>query len=204
MLRMRHTSLRNRRLSPYTRRAALLAAATTLGLVVLPATAQASPRSDAPLAVTAGICNKVSASTVSSILGYTVPAAKPLTDSNVFDKKLGISGSVTDCTYGAETSLKSLQKVAFLSYEVISKPIALGTIKSDIKAAEKKVGTGFSVKTYKGLHYPALKLHFQEAGTSFTIIEAIDGTKFAGAGLYGNQPVSTIAALAKLAMAAYL
>jgi len=107
----------------------LLGVITALVVVAVPAAAQAAtPSKDTlqangahhavPAARLSSFCSKVSASAVSAIVGYKVPAGvfgtfkiKPAKEN------YETSGTDTTCTYGAETSMATIVKSVTLSFE---------------------------------------------------------------------------------------
>ncbi len=86
-------------------------------LLASPITAQAASR--APHA--SSVCAKVSAASVSAIVGYKVPAATEYTIPVKPSKAdYEVTGSDVICTYGAETSMATIVKAISLSFENIS------------------------------------------------------------------------------------
>jgi hypothetical protein len=107
----------------------------------------------------------VSASSVSSIVGYTVPAPTSATDSYEVDKALNISATATDCSYDVLPSAADPlgSKVVSLSYEVFNKPVTEALLKAaeasqQAKLASEEKAAHFKVKysSYSGLGVTAI------------------------------------------------
>jgi hypothetical protein len=179
-------------------------------LIAVPSVAQAAARSgtahqgsqsgESSSRAKASICAKVSAASVSSIIGYKVPAPTPYTI-NVKPTKTNyeISGTETTCTYGAETSMATILKAVTLSWETISKPITPVEMQQSIAKVSKLAKFKFS--TYSGLGVPAFYFSLSESGiTGQGISGVLGGTTYFGASVESKGvSKSTIAALAKLA-----
>lgn len=205
---------RNRTAHPVYRslrsRALLLGIAGALGLVAAPAVAQAASRPATTqgrqvLARTArplssSICSKVSAASVSSIVGYTVPAGTAYTI-NVKPTTANFETSAVDttCTYGAQTSMAAILKSVTLSFEVLSKALTASQIQQSIAKASASVKMKFT--SYSGLGVPAFYFRLTAAGiTGQGIVAILNGTHYAGATVETkNLSMSKLAALAKLA-----
>jgi hypothetical protein len=116
------------------RRALLLGTVVALGLVAVPATAQASSRQE----LASSYCSKVSAASVSAIVGHSVPAGSFSTYKVKATKTNDeISGVVSSCTYGAVTSVAALAKDVILVFEVTSRPLTGADLKYALSQAEK-------------------------------------------------------------------
>jgi hypothetical protein len=86
------------------------------------------------------ICNKVSPSSVSSIVGYTVPAPTLTPSTSVVDKALGISATSTNCSFTVfPTTTSPSSRVVVLGYEVFTKPVTEATLKAAAAAQNEKV-----------------------------------------------------------------
>lgn len=191
-------------------RALLLGIVGALGLVAAPAVAQAASRPSTTqgrqvLARTArplssSICGKVSATSVSSIIGYMVPPGTAYTI-NVKPTKANYETSAVDttCTYGAQTSMAAILKGVTLSFEVLSKPLTASEIQQSIAKASASVKMKFT--SYSGLGVPAFYFSLTAAGITGQGITAIlNGTHYAAASVETkNLSMSKLAALAKLA-----
>lgn len=180
-------------------------------LVVGSPTAQAASRSGlstgfrhvaagAAAARTSSLCDKVSAASVSAIIGYKVPA--PTSDTLTIKpekENFEISGTDTVCTYGPETSMATILKAVSLSYEVISKPLTSAEMQESIKRAS--VNATFKFTTYPGLGVPGFYFSLTEAGiTGQGISGVLGGTRYFGATVENkNVSKTTLANLAKLA-----
>jgi hypothetical protein len=192
-------------------RALLLGIAGAAILIAVPTVAQAATRSgstsqprhagaNTKKAQTSSICRKVSAASVSAIIGYKVPA--PTSDTLALKPtkaNYGISGTNTICTYGAETNMTTILKAVTLSYEVISKPLTSAEMQQSLKKAS--AGAKFKFSAYSGLGVPGYYFSLTEAGITGQGITGIaDGTHFFSADVESkNVSKATIAALAKLA-----
>jgi hypothetical protein len=158
------------------------------------------PDAGKPTALTSSICNKVSAASVSSIIGYKVPAGTATTFAIKPTKaNYGISGTNTICTYGAATSMTALLKDVSLTYEVTSKPLTTSEMQQSLKEASKEAKFTFS--EYSGLGVPGFYFSLSEAGITGQGITGVEnGTHYFGASVESKSvSKSTLAALAKLA-----
>jgi hypothetical protein len=198
-----HRSLRSR--------AVVLGVACAVALVGVPAVAQATslgglttPRpSSVARAVTSrssSICNSASASSVSSIIGYNVPAGK-LDTLHIKATKLNYGTSAVDtiCTYGAETNMAGILKAVTLTFEVLSKPLTAAEMQASIAKASSFVK--FKFTPYSGLGVPGYYFSLTEAGiTGQGITGVLSSTRYFGASVENkNVSKSKLAALAKLA-----
>jgi hypothetical protein len=175
-------------------RALLLGAAVALGLVAVPAVAQASSRTE----LVSSYCNQVSAASVSAIVGHSVPAGSLFTD-KIKPTKANheISAVVWSCTYGAATSVAALAKDVVLSLEVTSKPLTGAELQYSLSQAEK---LKMKFTPYSGLGMTAFYYTFTETGITLQGMVAISGTNNYSAGIYTKTPaVSKLAALVKVA-----
>jgi hypothetical protein len=175
------------------RRALLLGTVVALGLVAVPATAQASSRQE----LASSYCSKVSAASVSAIVGHSVPAGSFSTYKVKATKTNRlISGVVSSCTYGAVTNLASLAKDVVLAIEVTSRPLTGADLKYALSQAAK---LKIKFTSYPGLGMTAFYYTFTEAGIFIQGMDAIAGTKSYSAGIYTKTPaISRLAALVKL------
>jgi hypothetical protein len=204
------TPARNR-LFQLSSRALLAGIAGAAPLLLVPVGAQAASRSGVaitrgstdsgkPTAHKSSICNNVSAASISSIIGYKVPAGVGTTF-NIKPTKAnyGISGTNTVCTYGTAASMAALLKDVSLTYEVISKPITTAEMEQSIKTAEKEAKFTFS--PYSGLGVPGFYFSLTAAGITGQGITGVqNSTHFFGASVESKTiSKSSLAALAKLA-----
>ncbi len=194
-------------------RAALLGLAGASALVLAPAVAQASSRpatsagtvtaqAASPLKSTP--CNAISAGSVSSIVGWTVPAGVYNTSKIKATKANdGISATEADCTFGSETSLAALSKVVVLEDEVTSRAITSAEVQAQLRKAEAQAGSAkatYSFTPYSGLGVQAFLFKLTEEGISAEGIYGINGVHVFGASVFTTKlPLSKIASLAKLA-----
>jgi hypothetical protein len=197
--------------SPLRTRVLLLGISGALALFAVPTVAQAASHAGEAnqgsrdvqgdtKALVSSICSKVSAASVSAIIGYKVPAGVAYTHSIKPTKEnYGISGNETICTYGAETSMASIVKAVSLSYETISKPLTSAEFQQSLAKASALAKFKFSA--YSGLGVPAFYFSLTEAGiTGQGISGVVNGTTYFGADVESKSvSKSTIAALAKLA-----
>lgn len=177
-------------------RALLVGIVGVSGLVVAPAVAQAAAR---PLS--SSICSKVSAASVSSIIGYKVPAGSAYTI-NIKPTAANFETSAveTTCTYGAQTSTAALLKDVTLSMEVLSKPLTTSEIQQSIAKASS---ASYKIKftSYSGLGVPAFYFSLTAAGITGQGITVVpSGTRYFGGSVETkNLSMSKLASLAKLA-----
>ena len=122
----------------------------------MPGAAQAAPLLHAgrPAAVsfsTSSICNKVSPSAVSRIVGYTVPAPTEYTSTYVVDKALNLSATSTDCGFTVTGSITSpfSTKTVYLDSEVFTKSVTLATLKKVEAAEQEKVASQEKASHFK-------------------------------------------------------
>lgn len=176
--------------------ALLVGVAAASVLLAAPVVAQAASRSRA---ASSSICSKVSASAVSSIVGYRVPAATASTvDAKPTAANFGISGVTTICTFGAETSLAALKKDVSLTLEITSRALTPQEIKTQL-ARLKSATLKITVASYTGLGVPGM--YFTETGGGITGegIVGFSGTTYFGASVETTLSESKLASLAKLA-----
>lgn len=192
-------------------RALLFGVAGALVVIAVPTTGQAASRAEVTIqgrhgvegssaALVSSICGKVSAASVSSIIGYKVPAATSYTRSIKPTKEnFEISGTETICTYGAETSMATILKAVSLSYETISKSITPAEMQQSLAKASTLAKFKFSA--YSGLGVPGFYFSLTESGiTGQGITGVVGGTTYFGASVESkNVSKSSLAALAKLA-----
>ena len=174
-------------------RAVLFSGTVALGLVAVPSVAQAAAAHVAPPAR----CS-VSASSVSAIVGYSVPTGTFFGDTIKATKQNDeIAASVKSCIFGSQTSLKALAKDVILSYEVTSKPLTGSELQHALTQAE---ALKFKFTPYSGLGMTAYYYTFTVGGTPVQGMAAIDGTKIYSAGIYIKAPAAhELAALVQLA-----
>jgi hypothetical protein len=119
-------------------------------------------------------CGNVSASSVSGIVGYTVPAPTSSTDSYPVDAALNISATATDCSYDTvpTTADPFGSKSVSLSYEVFNKPVTEAILKQAEAAAEAKES-----KAEKATHFKAKYSSYSGLGVTaiyFTITSQLN------------------------------
>lgn len=175
------------------RRALVFTATVALGLVAVPAAAQAAAHK-APAAPT---CS-VSAASVTAIVGHSVPKGTVL-DYNLKATKANdeISAVAKSCIFGSETSLAALSNDVILAVEVTSKPLSGSELQHALVQAQ---ALKFTFTPYHGLGMKAFYYTFQEGTLRVQGMAAIDGKRIYSAGLYTATPEkSELAALVKLA-----
>jgi hypothetical protein len=147
------------------------------------------------------LCSKVSASSVSSVIGYKVPAAAGTTLAAKATKTNDfISGSTLICSFGSDTSMAALKKTVELSYETVSKTLSAAELKV-LFAKTSTLAKGLKVKfsAYPALGGESFLMSFSEAGISVESLVAANGTKLYSATVYGDLATSKLANLVKLA-----
>jgi hypothetical protein len=144
-------------------------------------------------------CSKISASSVSAIVGYKVPAATGLIDKEKATKQnFGIAFQTLDCTFGAEKSLASLKKSVSLSIETLSRSLTASELKKLVSEQEQKA-TGLKISPYPGLGGVSFYMTASAAGLHIESIATGSGTKLYGATVDSNLAKSKLASLVKLA-----
>jgi hypothetical protein len=185
----------------------LLTVASAVVLFVVPSITQAATYSKVAIAsnhtVTGSpstspttICDKVSAITVSTIIGYQEASVtsdtlriKP-TKAN-FEE----SGSVTACTYGSMATEADAFKTVTLMFEIFSKPLTMSEEEKSLARMSGCVKCKYSA--FKGLGVPAIYTRFD---TAQGIFGELGSTRYFGAHAWnGNVSASKLAVLAKLA-----
>jgi hypothetical protein len=192
-------------------RALLLGVACAVTLVGVPAVAQATSRPRVTAtghttvartlrSLSSSICNKASASSVSSIIGYKVPSGT-LAIFHFKATKVNYETSAveTTCTYGAQANMAEILKAVTLSFEVLSKPITTAEMQASI--AKVSSFAKFKFTPYSGLGVPGYYFSLTAAGiTGQGITGVLGGTRYFGASVETKTlSKSKLAALAKLA-----
>jgi hypothetical protein len=205
------TSFRIHRTRQLSSGALLVGVASALSLIAVPAVAQAATQSgitvagrhagtEKPTSLKSSICDKVSAASISSIIGYKVPAGTATTfDIKPTTANYEISGTNTVCTYGTASSMSALLKDVSLTYEVISKSLTTAEMQKSIKEASKEAK--FTFTAYSGLGVPGYYFSFTEEGITGQGITGVENsTHYFGASVESKTvSKSALAALAKLA-----
>jgi hypothetical protein len=153
---------------------ALAAASSCVALSGATVAAASTVHANKAVAAPTGGCGRVSASSVSGIVGYTVPAATAATDSYPVDKALSISATATDCSFDTMPTQADPYgaKVVSLSYEVFSKPVTEALLK-EAEAAEQANET----KAEKATHFKAKYSSYSGLGVTaiyFTITSQLN------------------------------
>ena len=186
------------------------AIAGTLTLVAAPIVAQAASRSEASTQarqiaahtatpLSSSICSKVSAASVSAIVGYSVPAATTYTHNlAATTQNGGISEVSTACTFGAGTTVATLSKDVTLSVAVTSKPLTTSEVQKSL-TKQSSATLKITASSSSSLGVPAV--YFTETGEGLSAegIGSYVGTKTVGASVEHPVPMSKLVALWKLA-----
>jgi hypothetical protein len=146
------------------------------------------------------ICRRVSAASVAAIVGHSVPAPTAgVFPQSPTKKNLGISGVLTICTYGTETSATAISQTVALELDVTSKPITLSEVERKL-AQTSTASSKITMTPYSGLGAPAF--YFTDIASSLTAqgMEVVDGTRSIAATVFTTRLSKTkFAALTKLA-----
>jgi len=142
----------------------------------------------------------VSASSVSSIVGYKVPAAVGETLTN---KPTKANDDIGDadlyCAFGAQKSLASLKKSVGLSVETLTRAPSAAEFKKLLEKAHAIPGLKVKLAPYPGLGSEAFLLTFSEAGITSETLAVGSGTKLYAASVDTGTSTSKLASLVKLA-----
>jgi hypothetical protein len=191
-----------RRFSRPLRVATLAVGLAAVGVAVFVAGAWAAIRPATAAPSASSICSRVSAASVSAIIGYKVPTPKASTTHVPATKtNFEISSVDTSCVYGAETSIAAVKKAVILDYGVSDKAFTGAELQQSIKRSESEnPSVKLKVAPYSGLGVTAYYLTLSEAGIYGQVIEGVVGTTTFGASVESKTvSESTVAALAKLA-----
>jgi hypothetical protein len=144
-------------------------------------------------------CSKVSASSVSAIVGYKVPAATGMADKEKASKQnFGIAFQTVDCTFGAETSLAAIKKSVSLSIETLSRSLTASELKKLVSVQEQHV-TGLKIVPYPGLGGASFYMTASTGGIHIESLATGSGTKLYSATVENNLSKSKLVSLIKLA-----
>jgi Na+-transporting NADH:ubiquinone oxidoreductase subunit NqrC len=145
----------------------------------------------------AAICAKVSAVSVSAVVGYKLPAPSANTLTLPATKKNDeISSVVTSCTYGAQT-LAALPKDVIIDYAVTSRALTAADVKKGLAQANQ---IKITIVPYHGLGVTAYYYSFSESGIAIQGLTGFEGTKEYGGSTYSKTTSkSQLAALVRLA-----
>lgn len=197
--RSRHTSRPHR----FARWVAAGCSAAAVSLTAVATPALAAPAVRAASNNAAAICSKVSASQVSSVVGYSVPNPTAQQATEVFDKRYGTTGTVTNCSYEPKgTSTKDILKTVELSYASLNKNVTVAEAESEIKATEGKTHK-WTVQPYNSLSHPAVYLAYSSGGYTVAAILVVDGKKIAAAVVLTKMAESKLGKLAQLVTSAW-
>jgi hypothetical protein len=173
----------------------VVSAAALLGTTT---TTEAATSASAP----ASICSKVTAASVSAIVGYTVPAPTQTVLHLPADKNDYETSSVdTSCTFGAEKSIAEIAKSVTLDIAVAAKPFTEAEILASTKKAEQISHDKFKLVSYSGLGVPAYYLTETADGLHIQVLSGVvGGTHSFGAAVdSATLSITKLAELAKLA-----
>jgi hypothetical protein len=194
-------SAQHRQPRPLASRQRLIGLAAATCLVAGATAIEAAPSGAQTAHSASSICSKVSAATVSSIVGYTVPAGVysslvlPATAKN--DE---IKSTSSVCTYGSDKSLADVEKDVILDIAVTSKPITESEIESNVVKTEKSSGAKYSISSYSGLGVPGYYLVVSIDGIKAETVAGITGNHDFAASVDSSKVTeSTLGKLAKLA-----
>jgi hypothetical protein len=177
----------------------LLGSVGLSGLLAAPLAAQAAGGSHTAVGRSSSICAKVSAGSVSAIVGYPVPAATTsVRNLPATAQDGGISAVVTTCTFGPQASLAELLKDVTLTLEATSKPLTAAGIEKDLQD-RSSASLKITVKSYSGLGVPGLYYTETGAGITGQGISGAVGDRVFGASVERPLTMSKLASLAKLA-----
>jgi hypothetical protein len=144
-------------------------------------------------------CSKVSASSVSAIVGYKLPAATgEIITEKATKKNFGIAFQTLDCTFGVETSLAGLKKAVSVSIETLSRSLTSSELKKLVTSQLLKAA-GLKVVPYSGLGGTSFYMTASAGGIHIESIATGTGTKLYGATVESNLSKSKLASLVKLA-----
>jgi len=179
-----------------TRRIAALAAVVACaGVCAGPAAASTANSSKATQ-----LCSKVSASTVSSIIGRTVPAATgTVLNEKASKENDDIAFSVLNCAYGSDTTIAAIKKTVDVSLETLSRSLTAADFKKLVDQEHALSGVGVKVVPYPSLGSEAFLVTVSEAGLKLESLAVESGTKVWGATAEGGLSTSKLASLVKLA-----
>ena len=178
-----------------TRRIAALAAVVAgVSVCAGPAAASTAPSKATQL------CSKVSASSVSSIIGRTVPAAAgTILNEKASKENDDIAFSVLNCAYGSETSIAAIKKTVDVSLETLSRSLTAADFKKLVDQEHALSGVGVKVVPYPSLGSEAYLVTVKEAGLDLESLAVESGTKVYGATAESGLSTSKLASLVKLA-----
>jgi hypothetical protein len=167
-------------------------------------TSNTSSHSAAPALrqLSAAICHKVSATSVSKIVGHSVPAptysatTEPATKENSY-----ISYVTGTCQYGKDTTAASVIMDVFLVIKITSKPLTAAELKEEVESAETgSTSTHYKITPYSGLGTASYYLTVSGSGFFAQSISSVSGTTFFGASVETKTlPLAKLGLLAKLA-----
>jgi hypothetical protein len=176
----------------------LLVGITSASVVlVAPLVAQAGRQLSARSS--SSICGKVSAASVSALVGYSVPAATIDTRNLPATSQDGeVSSVVTTCTFGTETTLAALKKDVTLQIGVTSKALSPSQVEKALSAAGSAT-LKVTVSSFSGLGVPGFYITEIGSGITGEVITGLVGTRSFGASVTQPLSKSKLASLAELA-----
>jgi hypothetical protein len=194
----RSAQRRQSRLPVARRQLSGIAAATCL---LAGAAVEAAPSVAATAHSAASICSRVSAASVSAIVGYSVPAPTFSTlDEKASKLNDEIATSSSICTYGAEKTLAELAKTVILDIGVTSKSLSASELQANLTKVEKSSGDKFSISSYSGLGVPGYYVTVTVSGIKEQTVAGVSGTHDFGASVDSSKvSEAELGKLAKLA-----
>jgi hypothetical protein len=146
-------------------------------------------------------CSKVSAGSVSSVVGHQLPTGVGMIINEKATKKnFNVAYQTLSCTYGLETSLAALKKSVIISEETLSRSLSSKELKKLLQIQQKTTGTKIKIVPYSGLGGTAYYMSFSDANIDVQSIITASGTKFYGATVDSSTVTkSQLASLVKLA-----
>lgn len=172
---------------------ALAAVVTCVGVFAGAAAARTANTSAATSA-----CAKVSPSSVSAIVGHSVPAATgQIIKEKASKKNFHISYQILLCTFGAEKSLADLKKSVSISYETLSRSLTSTELKKLVALQHKT--PGLKIEAYPSLGGSAYYMSASDGGFQIESLITGSGTKLYGATVDSALSKSKLASLLKLA-----
>ena len=173
---------------------------SALAAVVACAGVCAGPAAASTASPATKLCGKVSASSVSSIIGYTVPTAVGTTVSEPASKKNDdIAFSALNCAFGAETSIADIKKSVSVSVETLSRSLTPAELEKLVQKLHTIPGVKIKIVPYPSLGNEAYLTTFSEGGITIASLAVGSGTKVFGATVQSASLTSKLPSLVKLA-----
>lgn len=151
----------------------------------------------------AALCERVSARSVSRAVGHAVPSPAATRATSSFDQAKRITGTLTSCTYGQDKTNAQIRDAVEIDYATLSKPVTLSLLKQEMRhslTASAKV----KMADYHGLRVPAVYIVAKEDGGTVEVMAGVKGNKLIIVGLGTAAPEAEVAAVARLAVKAFI